>query len=384
MPGGGVAGTVGILATSRAAPPGFCSEAFYRELCTVGQRLGLDVYVFTPQGLGGYSQGGRAYVRCYRPDPDGKGWRQETAPLPEVVYDRHFASSAAELARYRTALRRLAAQEPAVPLLGGGLPGKLAVQRMLARDPALAPHLPPTAPLRSAGGLLAALERSGELFLKPDGGSQGRGAFRASAVAGGVVVRGRTPRNETFARRFARADDFAAWLMAAVGSRSYLIQPYLPLVDREGAAYDIRCLMQKDGSGRWQATGFAARRGKAGSVTANLHGGGAAEPARTLLEREFGAAEAERIGQTLKHIAERVPLVLEEQHGRLCELGIDFGVASGGSVWLIEVNSKPGRAAFARLGSQELRQASVENPLRYARALLRSPSMRRALPSGHR
>ncbi|WP_052486885.1 YheC/YheD family protein [Gordoniibacillus kamchatkensis] len=219
---------------------------------------------------------------------------------------------------------------------------------------------------------MAALKRSGELFLKPDGGSQGRGALRVSAEPGGsVAVRGRSPRNEPYARRFARADDFAAWLMAAIGSRPYLIQPYLPLVDREGNAYDIRCLMQKDGSGRWQTTGLAARRGRSGSVTANLHGGGAAEPAAAMLAREFGAAEAGRIEQTMRRLAARIPPLLEEQRGRLCELGIDFGVASSGRVWLIEVNSKPGRAAFGRIGDPSLRQAAVLNPLRYAAALLR-------------
>ncbi|WP_052486884.1 hypothetical protein [Gordoniibacillus kamchatkensis] len=144
MRSGGILGTVGILTAARAAAPGFAGETFCRELCAAGKRLGLDVFAFTPESVRHGPDG--VFVQALRPGEDGSGWRAETAKMPDVVYDRHFAASRAELARYRAALQLLAAQAPGgARLLGGGLPGKRAVQRMLARDPELAPHLPPTA-----------------------------------------------------------------------------------------------------------------------------------------------------------------------------------------------------------------------------------------------
>jgi glutathione synthase/RimK-type ligase-like ATP-grasp enzyme len=240
---------------------------------------------------------------------------------------------------------------------------------MLRRDAELAPFLPQTAPLRSARGLLAALASSGgELFLKPDGGSQGRGAMhvRLEPDGGAVAVLGRTPGNAPFSRRFRDGSSFAEWLQRNVGQRPYLVQPYLALTDRTGAPYDIRCLVQKNGRGAWQLTGMAVRHGRPAGVTANLHGGGAALPATSFLAGEFGP-EAAAIAADLKRLAVRVPETLEAQHGRLVELGIDFGVDRSGRIWLIEVNSKPGRAAFVRIGSPQTWRTAVESPLRYAR-----------------
>ncbi|WP_368784377.1 YheC/YheD family protein, partial [Acinetobacter baumannii] len=61
-----------------------------------------------------------------------------------------------------------------------------------------------------------------------------------------------------------------------------------------------------------------------------------------------------------------LPTFLEQRHGRLVELGIDIGIDRQGKVWLIEVNSKPGRASFRRIeGGKYYREVRL-NPLRYA------------------
>lgn len=364
------AGTLAVLVADRSGEPGFAAGEHCRQLCEAGSRLGLDVYVVTPNSLltAGAPYGFRP-APAAAADATGGGWRREAAPVPGLVYDRHFAASRRELQRYREALQLLL-EQPGVRLLGSGLPGKLAVQRMLRRDAELAPHVPESAPLRSARGLLAALER-GELFLKPDGGSQGRGVMRIRREpdSGAVAVDGRTPGNAPFSRRFAEDGPFCAWLRQALSRRPYLAQPYLTLTDRSGASYDIRCLMQKNGQGRWRLTGMAVRRGQQGSVTANLHGGGAALPALPFLESEFGCEAGGAIAADIRRLAARVPEALEAQHGRLVELGVDFGVDRGGRIWLIEVNSKPGRAAFLHIGSPESRRAAVQNPLRYARLI---------------
>lgn len=369
-------GTLAVLVADRDGGNGFAARDYCRLLCEAGSRLGLDVIVVTPSSL---LAAGTPYG--FRPDPDaaavptGGGWRREAAPVPGLVYDRHFAASRRELQRYRAALQQLRGQ-PGVRLLGSGLPGKLAVQRLLRRDAELAPHLPETALLRTERGLLAALASRGELFLKPDGGSQGRGAMRVRREpdSGAVSVHGRTPGNAPFSRRFADGSSFAKWLLRAAHRRPYLVQPYLTLQDRSGASYDIRCLMQKNGRGLWQLTGMAVRRGRLGSVTANLHGGGSALPVEPFLTGEFGPEAGAAMTTAIKRLASRVPETLEAQHGRLVELGIDFGVDRDGRIWLIEVNSKPGRAAFAHIGSPETRRTAVESPLRYARFMIKTPT----------
>ncbi|MED4601859.1 hypothetical protein P9314_14260, partial [Paenibacillus validus] len=72
-----------------------------------------------------------------------------------------------------------------------------------------------------------------------------------------------------------------------------------------------------------------------------------------------------------RQLADTLPEVLESRHGRLAELGIDFGVDTGGHIWMLEVNSKPGRSIFTYLRDDKARLAAVANPLRYADYLLR-------------
>ena len=57
-----------------------------------------------------------------------------------------------------------------------------------------------------------------------------------------------------------------------------------------------------------------------------------------------------KIIQTIRDLSAQLPSLLEEGFGRLGELGIDFGVDTKGRVWILEVNSKPGRRAFTLTG----------------------------------
>ncbi|MCZ8513440.1 YheC/YheD family protein [Paenibacillus filicis] len=373
---------VGIMTTQTDDHPPFANRGFYRRLCLSGQRAGLTVFVFTPPAI----DWTRLQVSGYTFDPSGEEWILRTFPLPAVVYDRCFFTTRRQYADYRHALKRLK-EHGSVRLLSHGLRGKLEVQRLLERDSRFAALLPHTEALRSMRTLALWLEHRREAVLKPQGGSQGRGVLLvqrgagpggASAPAPGTVnaagaaftVRGRDARNRRVERAFADAGALLRWLRRFVAQRPYLLQQYLLLQSREGDAYDVRALVQKDGAGRWQLTGMAVRRGQGGSLTSNVHGGGTAEPAADFLAREFGQAKAAELLRELMRLSELLPEALESNHGRLAELGIDFGVDTGGNIWILEVNSKPGRSIFTYLRDVKAQRASVDNPVRYAGYLL--------------
>lgn len=61
---------------------------------------------------------------------------------------------------------------------------------------------------------------------------------------------------------------------------------------------------------------------------------------------------------------------LEERYGRLGELGIDYGIDRSGNIWLLEVNSRPGRASFFQTRQPKCAFRSVNRPLEYARYLM--------------
>nr|WP_231638566.1 YheC/YheD family protein [Paenibacillus sp. JCM 10914] len=105
-------------------------------------------------------------------------------------------------------------------------------------------------------------------------------------------------------------------------------------------------------------------------MTSNLHGGGTAYPAQPYLSAQYGEETAMKIIKTVYDVSALLPSLLEESFGRLGELGIDFGVDPTGRVWLLEVNSKPGRQAFALAGDTRAARLAIEHPIRYARYLL--------------
>lgn len=364
------------MTTQTDEDPPFRNRHFYRRLCTTGRRSGLTVFVFTPPEIdwNGNQLAGYTY------DPAHKQWVRQTFPLPSIVYDRCFFTARHQYAEYRAALRRLN-EHPSVRLLGCGLKDKWTVQQLLQRDGRFDIYLPQTERLRSMRTAADWLRERREVILKPQSGSQGRGvllvrrgplpfAGTANAAEEAFTVRGRDGRNRAFARDFSDAAALLGWLRRFVARRSYLLQQYLPLQTKDGHAYDIRALVQKNGTGRWQLTGMAVRRGQDGSLTSNLHGGGTVEPAGPFLAREFGRETATELLRKLTHLSEELPIALESCHGRLVELGMDFGVDQDGNIWILEVNSKPGRSIFTYLQDDQAKLAALANPLRYARYLL--------------
>lgn len=373
--------TVGIMTTQTDNHPPFGNLGFYRRLCILGQRSGLIMFVFTPLGI----DWTREQVTGYTYDPGLKQWSKRTFPLPSMVYDRCFFTSRHQYDLYRTTLLRLK-MHPSVRLLGLGLKDKWTVQQLLHKDGRFDLYLPRTELLGNMRMLAGWLHEHREAILKPLGGSQGRGVLlvrradppsadtdTATTAGAAFTVCGRDRRNRAFTRDFANASSLFGWLRRFVARRSYLLQQYLPLYTKNGYAYDVRALVQKNGAGRWELTGMAVRLGQDGSLTSNLHGGGTVKPAEAFLAKEFGQEVAANILTRLIRLSEDVPAALEACHGRLVELGIDYGIGIDGNIWILEVNSKPGRSIFTFLQDDRAKLAALANPLRYAQYLLRRP-----------
>ncbi len=147
------------------------------------------------------------------------------------------------------------------------------------------------------------------------------------------------------------------------------MQPYLRLNTPDGRPYDLRMLIQKNERGEWVTTGMAIRTGKPHTLTSNLHGGGRAERAVPFLLRHFRRDQVEGILKKIRWLAAVVPPHIERHHGRLLELGLDVGIDTDGRVWLLEVNSKPGRSVFILTGQKDVYRRATLLPIRVAHAI---------------
>lgn len=173
-------------------------------------------------------------------------------------------------------------------------------------------------------------------FLKPKGGSKGRGALELRQTEQGIIYQSAdgggllTPESwQAFRNRWA---DYT----------EYLIQPRLDFHTASGHALDFRVLVSRGGSGDWETVAIYPRIG-ASSVVSNVSRGGYIGDASEVLRAEFGDA-AVRLEQSLNTLAQRVPALIQRvRENPICCLGIDVGIDRGSlQPYVIEANSFPG------------------------------------------
>lgn len=347
-------GLVGAMTTRSAGPRPFPESRFFREMSYAARQVGLRLIVFSPLDINWAR--GSVLGFAYKP---GVGWQAGQYPVPRIVYDRLFPSSGrfrlyySKVARMRRTYR--------VTLMGRGLHGKWQMYRIVRQFEDLRPYLPETR-LGSARNLGRMLQKYDTVFIKPVFGSGGKGIVRVSRSQGGYIVR------RTASPRV-RVTSIGG-VIAAIGgiNARQLVQQGLELNYLRGSTFDIRSIVQKNGEGKWQVSGKAVRLGRRGKITSNLQTGGRAYSVPTILQHAF-PDRAEAIETEIDNVAVRIAEVMEQRAGPLCDLGLDMGVDVNGRVWLIEVNSKPGRKVFLQMRDRESRQRVVRTIMEYAKYL---------------
>jgi len=83
----------------------------------------------------------------------------------------------------------------------------------------------------------------------------------------------------------------------------------------------------------------------------------------------------------MNNFAYKLADFLETKFGKLCELGMDIAVDPKGNVWLLEVNPKPSREVFRKIGEIATYQKAVSRPLEYAVWMLRQNTRKIEPPS---
>jgi glutathione synthase/RimK-type ligase-like ATP-grasp enzyme len=357
-------GLVGIMSTRRPGSFPFAEGGYFRQLMRAGRRAGVYVIAFSPLDIDWST--GTVLGFTYR---KGVGWRGRSYPVPRIVYDRLYPSRGmwnlywSQVRRMRRTYR--------VTFMGRGLHGKWQMYRIVRRYEDLRPYLPETRLCSSVGVVIRMLEKYPVVYVKPIYGSGGKGILRISrSPQGGYYVVGNTA-----TRRFRTRTRSLLPILAGI-NRRYLVQQGLKLNYLNGSTFDIRCIVQRNGEGQWQVSGKAARIGRRGSITSNLHTGGGGRTVSSVLQEWF-PDRAEELEEEIDRVALRTAEVMNRHAGPLCDLGLDLGVDVDGKVWLIEVNSKPGRRVFLYTRDREARYRTIQTLMDYARFLVERRRARR-------
>jgi hypothetical protein len=336
-------------------------RSVYEKMISAGKRIGIHVFVFTPQDV--EDSRGRIHAMIY--NPESHSWSRRWVSFPNVIYDRCRIQKSArfqQLLVFRKRYSHLA-------FLNRPLRNKWTVYRTLVRVSSFRSHLPVTRLYQSSDDVANLLKRFNTVYLKPINGTGGRGILRIDRTSGGsLLLQGRNhSRSIVQPRKIDRRDLSSALRSWDMHGDRYIVQQGLNIKLPNGRIHDYRMLVQKTGSGTWEVTGCAGRVGPLRSITSNLHGGGKAASMNSLL-RQWVSSDIgiSQIRETAENIGIKVAKHLEETYGALCELALDLAIDRSGHVWLLEVNPKPSREVFLQAGEREVYRKAILRPIEYA------------------
>jgi glutathione synthase/RimK-type ligase-like ATP-grasp enzyme len=356
--------TLGIIVCyTRQKTPPFPEADYFLQLAKIARDHSLEVLVFNPRHINWTNRTvGAWHITNNR-------WHFAIRPLPLVIYDRCYYTTLSHFYLYRPHILRIH-KDKTVQFLGRALGGKWQTYQILQTNKYILPHLPETKIVKGPDSVRALLNKYDAICLKPNGGSHGIGVISIERQPTGFFIRGRTKENQPFIKNIATEKQLLSWIQSFIQKSRYLVQPFLSLQTADGLPFDLRILVQKNHLQQWETTGKAIRIGQGNGITSNLHGGGKALRWEPFLAKHFTAEQEQKIELQIKQLTKLVPSQIESQHGKLVELGLDIGIDRHAHVWLIEVNSKPGRSVFLQTGDLKTRKRSMELPIQYAKALL--------------
>lgn len=263
-------------------------------------------------------------------------------PLPNVIHNRVHSrkkENGAAFEKFEEDILSLG-----IPFFNQHFLDKWFVHEHLSQYEHLTPFLPMTYYLKNKEDLMNALSAHRSLFLKPINGSQGKKIFKVQERSGTYLVdSAETGEREIY-------DNFTKLyksLYPKFKKRNYLLQETLSLKEIDNRPFDFRILCHRKQEDKWGITSMVARVSKESGFVSNLSQGGDLMPIKDLLQTFYSHREMKHLLELLRELSlEICHCLCAQNEGLYGEFGLDLALDEDGSLWLIEVNTKPSKRFF--------------------------------------
>lgn len=217
-----------------------------------------------------------------------------------------------------------------------------------------------------------------DVILKPRFGRMGKGIFRI--VKENNIVTFSFEKKHLHVRTKWQLHGILQYLclINSIGLQHLILQKTIKINNLAGRFFDIRILVQRtDGVTKPTITGEVVRISPSEGNVPNIDQGGIVMPLEMCLAKMFPTTW-QTLAPKMRQIALDTYQFMESRFGLIGEAGIDLLIDIDDKIWVIEINSKPGRIAFERLASgfgltssqkdlfAEQRKTSILNPVKYA------------------
>jgi len=282
------------------------------------------------------------------------GLYRKIMPLPHVIYNQVYPQSIA-------VIKRLKKLQPSIQIFNYITQfDKWVVYELLAQTD-LHPYLPPTY-LFDLTTLKQTLDDYQCVILKPRKSSQGHGIWRITLLDNAQVLfeHGILPLQLPY------SDMVLETLNHLIKPEKMLIQKYISLAQIDGAVFDIRSLIQKNGSGAWQVTALTSRVAQESGFITNVYQR-VMHADQLLKQLDYPTDD---ILNLISSLSLQVASALDQTVQNLGEISVDFGLDTAQQPWIIEVNGKPSKQIYTDLADDAIIEQADLKPLEYALYLL--------------
>jgi hypothetical protein len=333
------------------------NRSYFDEIAKRANQYQIELFLFSPVSIEPTSQ----LVSGLYYDTKNQSWIQKKFPIPNYLYDRCFYGEDRHSNEAQAIVSWLKLRKD-ITFLGYGLPNKWKLYETLTKCTSIAPYLPITKKASSPEKVIAELKRFRDIILKPINGAHGFAVY--SMQLHGKIIKVQTTKKEKIVEKeFTNQEQAKVWLEKLLTKQIFLVQPRINNRNKEGAPFDLRLLLQKDANGKWQERGRAIRTGSKNGLLTNISAG-----AKVDSYEEWSSTAIHFNQQYLKNeineLISILPNQLETMFHPLFELGIDVIIAEDQSIWILDINSKPGRKIVSITNPEQLEQLH-EAPLAY-------------------
>lgn len=366
---------IGIMTTSHSRTPSrpFGNKSLIMRQYLSANNLNAYYFAFSPEDINWYNE----TIQAYFIQPGNK-WQRKTVPFPDVIYNRVTSRRLEQSQAMKNIKERFVKRN--IPIFNWSFYDKWQIYNILQSDKDALKHVPESALNPSADKTREMLENHRFVYLKPSGGSLGKGIYRITYhKKKGYFVRYRLGKKNVLLR-FPRFEKMMNRLIKrrGLGLHNYVLQQGIRLIELDGCPIDFRFHLNKNGNNEWVAAGIGAKKAGKGSVTTHVRTGGQLMTPEYALTRIYGENKGKEMLAKAKKAVIKLAETIERNDSRLIgELGFDIGIDQDGKIWMFEANAKPGRSIFKHPALKHQGKTSLKYILEYCIYLSRTRKGRR-------
>ncbi|RDI47889.1 YheC/YheD family protein [Falsibacillus pallidus] len=334
---------------------------YFEELGKLSKEAEVKLFLFSPLAI----MPGSDAVSGFCFDHDQQTWANASFEIPEMLYDRCLYGENKNDKDAQAIVSWLKTRKD-ITFLGYGLPNKWSLYEKLKTDLELSPYLPQTKKVSSAQQIIQEAQVYGEVIIKPVNGAHGYAVYSIQFHEGMLLIK-TTKNGKVVSKLLAKPDESIPFFERLLIKNIYIVQPRLPNLDETNRPFDLRVFLQKNGEGKWIERARGIRIGQSEGILTNMSAGASILPYSEwkTTTPQFNHSFLEK---EIKELLEKLPPLLEEHFFPLFELGIDIIIAKDESIWVLDINSKPGRKLVASTNPVQL-ESLYKAPFDYCRFL---------------